>query len=341
MEATVRWALRQRIVRAFLIYQEHNGPMLADSITYRTLFGLFAAVLMAFSAVSLWMHGDPHALEALTNSLQTVVPGMADLVDVNRLAAPGGFTVAGLISLVGLIVAVVGAIGSLRLALRSLADKAYDTEPPVQANLQNLVVGASLGALFGLATLASLGTSVGLSTVASWFGIDQASAAFKAITYLVGILIVFALDTSGIALSFRVLSRVKGSRKNVWIGSALGGAGLVVLQQFSGAFVKGAASNPLLASFAALIALLLWLNLSAQVVLIASSVILVSTREDASGPPVPMPTSMREWKEYRATSRLAAAKKTLLGEERNPEKHEGSHKLHLPLKEDLPGHSPS
>ena len=48
----------------------------------------------------------------------------------------------------------------------------------------------------------------------------------------------------------------------------------------SGLFVGGATSNPLLASFASLIALLLWLNLSSQVILIASAYIVVGTEED-------------------------------------------------------------
>ena len=50
-------------------------------------------------------------------------------------------------------------------------------------------------------------------------------------------------------------------------------------QEFSGLFVRGAASNPLLASFATLIALLLWINLSAQVILIAASLIITLTAE--------------------------------------------------------------
>ena len=53
-----------------------------------------------------------------------------------------------------------------------------------------------------------------------------------------------------------------------------------MLQQLSGLFVRGAAANPLLASFASLIALLLWFNLASQVVLIASTWILVGVAED-------------------------------------------------------------
>lgn len=318
MKSFVRWALKQKMVRALLIYGEHNGPTLADSITYRTLFGLFATVLLGFSAVSLWMHGDPQAIAALSQSLQQVIPGISEMIDVDKVAPPTGFTVAGLFSLGGLLVAAVGAINSLRLGLRTLADEAYMEEPPVRAYLQSLLVGVGLALLFGLATVASLGTSVGLGVVASWFGIDQTSTAFNVATYLTGLLIVFALDTAGIALSFRFLSEVPSSRRNLWVGSAIGGVGLLILQQFSGVFVKGAANNPLLASFAALIALLLWLNLSAQVVLIAGSFILVSTREDRTGAPVPMPTTMEEWKKYRASSRVAAARKALAATEDAP-----------------------
>jgi hypothetical protein len=55
--------------------------------------------------------------------------------------------------------------------------------------------------------------------------------------------------------------------------------GLTVLQQLSGLFVGGATSNPLLVTFASLIALLLWLNLSAQVILIAVAYIFTLVRE--------------------------------------------------------------
>ena len=42
------WALRLKPVRAFLLYSEKRGPMLADSVTYRTLFSVFAGVLLGF-----------------------------------------------------------------------------------------------------------------------------------------------------------------------------------------------------------------------------------------------------------------------------------------------------
>lgn len=65
----------------------------------------------------------------------------------------------------------------------------------------------------------------------------------------------------------------------MWAGAIIGAIGLVALQQLSSLFVSGAGSNPLLASFASLIALLLWVNLSAQVILIAAAYIIVGAEE--------------------------------------------------------------
>ncbi len=56
------WALRLRLVRAFLVYSGARGPMLADSVTYRTLFSLFAAVLIGFSFAAIWLSGNPEGL---------------------------------------------------------------------------------------------------------------------------------------------------------------------------------------------------------------------------------------------------------------------------------------
>ena len=42
LQRTIAWALTLKPVRAFLLYSEHRGPMLADSVTYRTLFSVFA-----------------------------------------------------------------------------------------------------------------------------------------------------------------------------------------------------------------------------------------------------------------------------------------------------------
>ena len=53
-----------------------------------------------------------------------------------------------------------------------------------------------------------------------------------------------------------------------------------MLQVLSSLFVAGATSNPLLASFGSLIALLLWFNLSSQVILIVGSFIVAAVDDE-------------------------------------------------------------
>lgn len=278
MARTIAWALQRRLVRAYLRYSEHRGPRLADSITYRTLFSVFAALLLAFSLAALWLGGNPDAMRALLDALDEVVPGLTDLVDPSRVHAPVGFTLVGIASLLGLIGAAIGAIGSLRVALHDLADELHEEGFFLWVLLRDLLVAVCFGGLLVVAAALSILSSVGMEFVTGWLGLSERGVV-EALTRALGIIIVLAVDTVAVAVVFRLLSGVAAPARALWAGALLGGVGLIVLQELSGLFVRGATSNPLLASFASLIALLIWFNLSAQVILIASSYIIVATAE--------------------------------------------------------------
>lgn len=277
-------ALSLTPVRAFLRYSERRGAMLADSVTYRTLFSIFAAVLLGFSLAALWLSGDSEAWSALVAAVDRTIPGLVGeggLIKVDNIALPVGLSIAGVFSLVGLVGAAIGAIGSLRTAMRLLCDKLTDDVPIWLVLLRNVALAIGVGAaLIASAAVTMLGTA-GLGTVAGWLGLAGDDRALAWGTRALAILVTFVLDAAVIAVLFRVLSGVRAPAKALWIGSLLGAVGLTALQLLSGLFVGGAASNPLLASFASLIALLLWINLSAQVILIATSYIFTLVEEQS------------------------------------------------------------
>lgn len=279
MQRTIAVVLQLRIVRALLRYSEHRGGVLADSITYRALFSIFAGVLLGFSFAALWLGNNPEALQALSSSLEAVIPGLADVIDPTQIAAPAGFTLVGIASLLGLVGAAISAVASLRAGIRTLADSVGDDGFFLWVILRNLLVALSFGGLLAAGAVLSVAGSVGVSRVAEWLGISLGDGLGEWITRLLGICIVFVIDTCAIVLVFRLLSGVKAPARALWGGALIGGLGLIVLQELSGLFVGGATSNPLLASFTALVALLLWVNLSAQVVLIACSYIITGAVE--------------------------------------------------------------
>lgn len=279
----IAWALTLKPVRAFLLYAEHRGPMLADSVTYRTLFSVFAGVLLGFSIAGLFLAGNPAALQALADAVDAAIPGLVGeggLVDPSSVQLATGLSVATVVSIIALVGAAIGAIGALRAAFRTLADKVIDDVLWIWVLLRNLVIAIGIGAAFAASAVLAFSANAGIGLLTAWLGRSEDDPLTVIGTRAVSILIVFLLDAAAIAVLFRTLSGVTPSLRALLPGAFYGAIGLSVLQQLSSLFVGGAAANPLLASFASLIALLLWFNLSAQVILLAGAYIITSVDEE-------------------------------------------------------------
>lgn len=273
------WALERKIVRAALLYQEKRAPVLADGITYRALFSIFAALLLGFSVAGLWLSGNPAAWQALIETVDYAIPGLigeGGIVDPDTIRAPVGLSIAGVLSLIGLVGAAIGAIGSLRTALRLIGDTTADDMAFPWVLLRDLGLAIGIGAAFALSAGLTFAARLGINEFEEWTGYGGGAWGAP----LISLLIVLALNVSLVAALFWVLSGVRASARALWGGALLGGVGLLVLQELSSLFVGGASANPLLASFASLIALLLWVNLSVQVILYAACYICTGVEDE-------------------------------------------------------------
>lgn len=280
----IGWALARKPVRAFLRYSENRGPMLADSVTYRTLFSLFAGVLLGFSIAGLWLAGNPQAWSSLISAIDNAIPGLVGeggIVDPDSVAAPAGLTIASVVSSIGLVWAAIGAIGSLRIAMRTIADKVTDDTLFIWVQLRNLGLGLGIGAALVTSAAVTFAGTAFVGGLQDWLGLDTDDTTSTVLTRIIAIVVTFALDLAVVAVLIIVLSGVRAPARALWPGAIIGAVGLTVLQQLSGLFVGGASTNPLLASFASLIALLLWLNLSVQVILYSTSYVVTGVEEKA------------------------------------------------------------
>lgn len=285
-EAAIARALRWRLVRAALRYTGRRGPVLADAVTYRALFSVFAAVLLAFSAAALWFSRDDVAWASVIHAVDAAVPGLIStpggegIVDPADIRAPEGLSLTGIVSLAGLIGAALGAIGSLRVAIRSVAGTSRVDVAWYRVIARNAVLALIISATFAAAAALTLTGQFLVDVLAAAVGLPASSSAAQWTVRALSLLVVLALDAALIAVAFRMLSGTRASTRALWTGALLGGLALLALQELSGLFVGGARSNPLLASFASLLALLLWLNLSTQVILLASAFIVESVHEE-------------------------------------------------------------
>lgn len=281
IEAVTAWALERKPVRAALLYTERRGPALADSITYRALFSIFAALLLGFSVAGLWLAGNPEVWQALVETVAYALPGLIGengIVDPDSIHIPVGLSITGILSLAGLIGAALGAIGSLRTALRVIAGTTADDVHFVWVALRNLALALGIAVAFLAAAGITFAARLGVREVAEVTGGSAEAAGWG--SRILSLLVVLALNVALIAAAFWVLSGVRASARSLWPGAVLGGLGLLVLQELSSLFVGGAAANPLLASFASLIALLLWVNLSVQVILFAACYICTGVEDE-------------------------------------------------------------
>lgn len=277
------WLLERKPVRAFLLYQEHHGAMLADSVTYRVLFSVFAGVFLGFAVAGVWLSGNPNALAALIETVGAAIPGLVGddgLIAPDDIVQPVSLTIAGAIALIGLVGAAIGAIGSLRAAFRAIGDQPDDRSFFLWLLLRDLLLAIGFGAMLVAAAAVTLLSTTALGTVFGWLGISSHDWLVDLSTRSVSIVVIFVIDTLVIAVMFRLLSGMRPSARSLWSGAMIGGVGLTVLQVLSSLFVGGASTNPLLASFTSLIALLIWLNLSSQVILIAASYIVTGIDEE-------------------------------------------------------------
>lgn len=277
------WAMARKPVRAFLLYQEHHGAMLADSVTYRVLFSVFAGVFLGFAVAGVWLSGNPDALDVLVETVGAAIPGLVGddgLISPADIVQPLTLSIAGSVALVGLVGAAIGAIGSLRTAFRAIGDQPDDRTFFLWLLLRDLLLAIGFGALLAAAAAVTFLSTSALDAAFDWLGISAHDPLADAGTRSVSILVIFAIDTLVIAVMFRLLSGMRPSARSLWTGAVIGGIGLTVLQVLSSLFVGGAASNPLLASFGSLIALLIWLNLSSQVILLAAAYIVTGIDEE-------------------------------------------------------------
>lgn len=284
MRSVIAWALARKVVRAALLYSERRGPVLADSITYRALFSVFAALLLGLSIASLWLAGNSTAWNAIIRAVDSAVPGLLGeggvVEDPASFEAPAGLSIAGIFSAIALIGAALGAIGTLRIAVRTIAGVVLDDMLWPWVILRNLALAIGIAISFIAAAAVTLVARIGIAFVTDLLGLPSDAVGAVWGIRIVSLLVVFALDALLIFGIFRLLSGHRASARAIWSGALLGGLGLLVLQELSTLFVGGATSNPLLASFASLLALLIWLNLSAQVILIACAYIVTGAEEE-------------------------------------------------------------
>lgn len=302
----ITWAVTRKPTRAYQLFADERGPSMAILMTYHTLFALLAAVVLGASVANLWFHDRPEAIANIMLAVDAAVPGLAEIVDLSHVTAPAIWSIAGALSAFALVQTAVGAIRSTEYGIRSIAG----TDPRHRFTffvwLRDIAIAAAIAALFAGATWAGYQSDRNAEAWLDAMGFVDPTIVHTIVLAIVSSLAVFVLDAILIALLFISLSAVRATPKAIMPGVLIGALGLLVLQRFSTLFIGDLSRYPVLGSVVAFIGLLLWLNLSAQVVLYASAYIVTGVRDEAQGPDQ-LPQTVAQADDARAQRNLALA----------------------------------
>ncbi|MFT4231105.1 MAG: YihY/virulence factor BrkB family protein, partial [Microbacterium sp.] len=274
-------------VRVWRHFLDHSGFLLASGVSYGTMFATFATVYVAFAAAGIWLGGSAAAVDTLVAAINRYIPGLiaddglfttAQVAQVAR-DARGVLAVTGAVAIVVAIWTAIGFVSFARRAVRSIFVLPPDRRSFVVLKARDLV------AAIGLAVALAVGFSVGsagtwaLGHVFAALGVDSHST-----WYAIGI------GVASQAVSFAVFALTLGALLRFLTGTALGwrairsgvligAAGLTMLQLATGYLIGAVPRNPLLATFAIFVGMLLWFQLTGVILLSAAAWIAVKARD--------------------------------------------------------------
>ena len=283
VDRLITWGRSLFPVRVWLHFLDQNGLILAAGMSFQALFAVFAAVYVGFSVAGIWLIGQPQTLRSLAEIVNTAVPGLVGqdgLVTIDELMSIGslgtGFlTWTGVIAVAGLAWTAIGWLTFSRMSVRAVLGLEKDRRNYFLLKARDLLVAVALGGLLLVAAALSVASTEALDWIFAMLGVSTAGTRYTVIARLVGIPLVLVINTLVLAMMFRFLSRAVIQWRRLWGGSLVGGLALLALQLGGSLLAGGATRNPLLATFAVFVAMLLFFRLTSIATLVAAAWIAV------------------------------------------------------------------
>jgi membrane protein len=287
-QALLSWVQRTRPARANARFGSKGGGVLTGGIAYAALFSVFAALTIGWTVFMAVLGGDVALRGQVLDAIDATLPGLVDtgdgrgLIDPASLRLTPGLSVTGAVAIVVLVLSALSAMAALRTGVRAM----FDDENAVNAVAGKL---SELAAFAGMAAavLLSAVLTTGVSAAARWLldGLGLGAASTVAL-HAASLLVAFVVDAGTFLLVVWVLGGQRPPWRDLAGGAAIAAVGIGLVRVLGTSVVAGSADrNPLLASFAVVVTLLVWVNLIARIVLLGAAWVADPPHHDAPETP--------------------------------------------------------
>lgn len=243
-------------------------------MSFQGLFAVFAAVWIGFQILGVTVGMAPKVRTAVISFVNLQIPGLiaeGGPIDPSLLTNISGWGWSSAIASVLLVWTAIGWLNYTRTAIRRVFNL---STPPVNAVLlktYDLIIALLFGIVITASAVASVVLTSFLNDVTDSLGLTQDETALSALVQTGGIAILYAFDVLILAAMIGLLSGVPIPVRRLLAGAALGALALDVLKVGAGFALNSAGHNPLFASFAIFIGLLIWFNLACRVYLLTTA----------------------------------------------------------------------
>ncbi|MBT2544157.1 YihY/virulence factor BrkB family protein [Streptomyces sp. ISL-44] len=264
--------LADRLMRthAWLSYERLervHWSRLAAAITFLSFLALFPLITVAAAVGAALLSQDQ--LDRLQKNLAEQVPGISGQLNLDGLVANAGTV--GLVAGALLLLTGIGWVASMRDCLRAVWEKDDEDEGnPIVGKGKDTLVLIGLGGAGLASAAASIIGAIAVGRIGDWLGIPPHGTGgllLRIAAFLVGVLAAFLL----LLYLLTLLPQVEPSRRRLIQAALIGAVGFELLKLLLSGYIQGVATKSMYGAFGVPIALLLWINFTAKLLLFCAA----------------------------------------------------------------------
>jgi membrane protein len=259
------------LIRAYSRYQGDTGDRLAAAVTYFGFLSFFPLIALAFSVLGFVVANNPDVRQSVTDGLSSAFPGLIGGpkgIDIDSIAnAKAG---AGILGIVGLLLAGLGWVDALREAIRSIWHQNVKAGNFITKKLSDILILAGLGLTLVISLAVSSAATTVTGKLLSAIGLEGSAVAGLLVKVLALAVGVFT-DVLLFLYLFIRLPKLQTPWRKVVKGALFAAVGFELLKIVGTYFIARTTKNPVYGTFAVVVGLLVWINLVTRFLLFSAA----------------------------------------------------------------------